>query len=406
MLFFGLVYVVEGIGQTGGLIAQPLNYYLKQTFGWSPVEVTAYLTILNLPWIIKPVYGIVSDFLPIFGYRRKAYLVLANAAAAAAYCWVTQITAPSQLIFVLLLTAYAMAVSSTLCGAILVENGQRLGASDAFVNQQWLWFNIAALASGFAGGQLVERLAPGTALHAAAAIIAVSPLAVVFAGWFLISEPRSHIDIPEMKQTFASLLAAFTLKELWLIGAFLFLYYLSPGLGTPLYYHMTDNLKFSQEYIGILGSISSAGWIAGALLYRRLLKGITARALLNLSILFGTLTTAGFLLLLDQASAAVINFCSGVAGMIAFVATLTLAADYCPRRAEGFAFAALMSITNFSAALSDNIGSFLYEHLFDRRLDPLILVSAASTAVAFAFVPMLRLRDKRAGEPARAAGAC
>jgi len=32
MLFFGLVYVVEGIGQTGGLIAQPLNYYLKQIF--------------------------------------------------------------------------------------------------------------------------------------------------------------------------------------------------------------------------------------------------------------------------------------------------------------------------------------------------------------------------------------
>ena len=404
MLFFGLVYVVEGIGQTGGLIAQPLNYYLKQTFGWTPVQVTAYLTILNLPWIIKPIYGIVSDFLPLFGYRRKAYLVIANAAAAGAYCWVTQITQPSELIFVLLLTAYAMAISSTLCGALLVENGQRLGASDAFVNQQWLWFNIAALASGFIGGQLVERLSPAAALHAAAAIIVVAPLAVVSTVWFLISEPRSRIDLPEMKKTFTSLLAAFTLRELWFVGAFLFLYYLSPGLGTPLYYHMTDDLKFSQEYIGILGSISSAGWIAGALLYRRFFKGITARTLLNLSILFGTLTTAAFLLLWDEAAAAVINFFSGLAGMIAFVATLTLAADYCPQRAEGFAFAALMSITNFSGALSDNIGSFLYEHLFNRNLDPLILVSAASTALAFAFVPMLRLRDKRPGEPARAAG--
>ncbi|MBV8090325.1 MAG: hypothetical protein JO139_12270, partial [Alphaproteobacteria bacterium] len=273
MLFFALVYVVEGLGQTGGLIAQPLNYYLKLVFGWTPVQVTAYLTILNLPWIIKPVYGIVSDFLPIFGYRRKTYLVLANAAAAVAYCWVTQITAPAQLIFVLLLTAYAMAISSTLCGAVLVENGQRSGASDAFVNQQWLWFNIAALLSGFLGGQLVERLSPATALHSAAAIIAVAPLAVVAAAWFLISEPKSHINLPEMKRTFNSLLAAFTLRELWVVGIFLFLYYLNPGFGTALYYHMTDDLKFSQEYIGILGSISSAGWIAGALLYRRLLKG-------------------------------------------------------------------------------------------------------------------------------------
>jgi MFS family permease len=405
MLFFGLVYVVEGIGQTGGLIAQPLNYYLKQTFGWTPVQVSAYLTILNLPWIIKPVYGIVSDFLPLFGYRRKAYLVLANAAAAVAFGWVTQMTQPSQLIFVLLLTAYAMAISSTLCGAILVENGQRLGASDVFVNQQWLWFNIAALASGFIGGQLVERLSPAAALHAAAAIIAVAPLAVVMTGWFLISEPKSRIDLPEMRKTFSSLLVAFTLRELWFVGAFLFLYYLSPGLGTPLYYHMTDELNFSQEYIGILGSISSAGWITGALLYRRFLKGITAKTLLNLSILFGTLTTAAFLLLWNEAAAAVINFFSGFAGMIAFVATLSLAADYCPQRAEGFAFAALMSITNFSGALSDNIGSFLYEHLFDRHLEPLILVSAAFTALAFAFVPMLRLHDKRAGEPSRAVGA-
>ena len=405
MWFFGLVYVVEGIGQTGGLIAQPLNYYLKETFGWTPVQVSAYLTILNLPWIIKPVYGIVSDFLPLFGYRRKAYLIIANAAGAGAYCWVTQITAPSELVFVLLLTAYAMAVSSTLCGAILVENGQRLGASDTFVNQQWLWFNIAALASGFIGGQLVERLSPATALHAAAAIIAVAPLAVIFSAGFLISEPKSRIDLREMKKTFASLLAVFTQRELWFVGGFLFLYYLSPGLGTPLYYHMTDQLKFSQEYIGILGSISSAGWIAGALLYRSFFKGITARTLLNLSILFGTLTTAAFLLLWDEAAAAIINFFSGFAGMIAFVATLTLAADHCPQRAEGFAFAALMSITNFSGALSDNIGSFLYEHLFDRRLNSLILVLAAFTALAFAFVPMLHLQDKRPGEPARAVAA-
>src|SRR5271163_1339495 len=72
--------------------------------------------------------------------------------------------------------------------------------------------------------------------------------------------------------------------------------------------------------------------------------------------------------------------------MVAFVATLSLAADYCPPRSEGFAFAALMSVTNFTGALSDNLGSFLYEHLFQRQLDPLILVSAAFTAVAFAFL--------------------
>jgi hypothetical protein len=54
MLFFGAVYVVEGLGQTGGLIAQPLNYYLKEVHGWTPVEIAAALALFNLPWIIKP----------------------------------------------------------------------------------------------------------------------------------------------------------------------------------------------------------------------------------------------------------------------------------------------------------------------------------------------------------------
>jgi hypothetical protein len=130
--FFALVYLVEGLGQIGGLIAQPLTYYLKQVQGWTPVQITAYLTLFNLPWIIKPLYGLVSDFIPLFGYRRKSYLLIANAAATCGFLLVSRLTVPDQLVFALMLTAYAMAISSTLCGAVLVENGQRLKESGTF----------------------------------------------------------------------------------------------------------------------------------------------------------------------------------------------------------------------------------------------------------------------------------
>ena len=85
--------------------------------------------------------------------------------------------------------------------------------------------------------------------------------------------------------------------------------------------------------------------------------------------------------------------------MLAMVATLTLAADYCPPRAEGFAFAILMSVCNLASALADNVGSFLYAHLFDNNLRPLLVISAAFTAFAFVLVPLLRLGDKKQGEP-------
>ncbi|HEV2301863.1 MAG TPA: MFS transporter [Stellaceae bacterium] len=400
MVFFAVVYVVEGFGQVGGLISQPLSFYLKEAKGWSPLQVTAYLTIFNFPWIIKPVYGIVSDFVPLFGYRRKAYLILANALGAIAYFSATRLGESHTLGLVLLLTAYAMAISSTLCGALLVENGQRFSSSDAFVNQQWLWFNVAAMASALIGGELVQHLSPEGALHGAAAIVALAPISAILATLYLIDESRSRADFGQLKKTFHALVATFAVRDLWVIAIFLFLYYLNPGFGTPLYFYMTDSLKFSQAYIGILGAISSAGWVLGALFYRRFMRGLTSRALINLSILLGTVTTAAYLLLFGEVSAAFVNFASGIANCIAFVATLTLVADYCPQRAEGFAFALMMSLLNLATSVSNNLGSYLYEHVFANRLDPLIILSAGFTALIFLFVPMLRLRSKEAGAAA------
>jgi MFS family permease len=403
--FFALVYIVEGLGQVaGGLISQPLTYYLKQVHGWTPVQVTAFVTLFNLPWVIKPVYGLVSDFVPLFGYRRKSYLIIANVAAIAGFFWATQIDEPSVLVFALMMTAYAMAISSTLCGAVLVEYGQKLHESGRFVNQQWLWSNIAAMAAAIVGGQLVQRLPPGSALHVGAAIVGVTPFLVIIGTLFLAPEQKVSINLQGMKDTLEGLLASFKRRELWIIAVFMFLYYFSPGFATPLYFHMTDNLKFSQAYIGILGSIAAAGWVVGALLYKRIFAGLSLKRLLNVSIAFGTASTAAFLLLSTETSAAILNFCSGFSAMLATVATLTLAADYCPRRAEGFAFATLMSIINLATTLADNVGSFLYTHLFNSNLTPLVLVSAAFTAIAFVLVPLLRLGDKRQGDPAVSLG--
>ena len=400
LVFFALVYVVEGMGQIVGLISQPLNYYLKEAQGWTPVQVTAFITIFNLPWIIKPLYGLISDFVPLFGYRRKSYLIIANVVAIGGYFWITRLIAPSDLLIALLLTAYAMAISSTLCGAVLVENGQRLHESGKFVNQQWLWFNIAAMAAAVLGGELVQHLAPASALHVAAGIVAAAPFLVIFGTLFLIDEKKTPVNVQGMKATLHGLVAAFKRRELLIVAAFIFLYYFSPGLSTPLYYHMTDELKFSQAYIGILSSIAAGGWVVGALLYRRLFESLNLRKLLNLSIALGTVTTLSYLLLSSEASAAIINFCAGFSAMLATVATVTLAADYCPPRAEGFSFAVLMSVINLSNSVGDNVGSYLYANVFQRALSPLILISAACTAFAFVLVPLLRLGNKRQGEPA------
>jgi predicted MFS family arabinose efflux permease len=155
---------------------------------------------------------------------------------------------------------------------------------------------------------------------------------------------------------------------------------------------MTDRLQFSQGFISVLSSIGAAGWIFGGILYRWRLKRLSQPALLRLSILGGVSSTLAYLFLVGPNSAIAISMFGGMTTMIAFVATLSLAADSCPEGAEGFAFAGMMSILNLASPLSDTVGSVLYQHVFSERLPPLIVVSAAATGLVFFLIPLMVFR--------------
>ena len=395
MWFFAIVYAVEGIGQVkSGIMWQPLSHWLKESLHWNPVTISTSLAILDLPWIIKPLWGAISDFVPLFGYRRRPYLVLANVAAVLAFAWVATIATTSAMIPALTVTAIAMAVSSTLCGALLVETGQRTNASASFVNQQWLWYNIAQMISVLAAGYLIEFLSPLGAVHAAASIAAVAPIAII-AGVWLIREPRARVDMDALRERMSALLSVFRSRNLWFVAGFLFLYYFTPGFGTPMYFQMSDRLGFSQSFIGELSAISAGGWIIGGLLYRWRLNRLSRLALLRLSILGGVFSTLSYLALSSPATAVVIWLLGGITSMIAMIATMSLAAESCPEGAEGFAFAGMMSIVNLTGPLSDTLGSVLYQHIFDEQLAPLIILSASATALVFFLIPLMVVRRVR-----------
>ena len=140
----------------------------------------------------------------------------------------------------------------------------------------------------------------------------------------------------------------------------------------------------------MLSAVTAVGWIAGGLLFRFLLWRLPRRPLLNLSLGLGVVSTLGYLGLVGPVSAVLIYFFGGVASMVANVATLGLAAAVCPKGAEGIhVFAALMSVINLAAPLSDTIGAVLFEHVFVNHLAPLIVVSAACTALVLMLVPFV-----------------
>jgi hypothetical protein len=79
--FFAILYFVQSIGDpTSGLIAQTVRSLLR-SWGESPASLAALMALLAIPWSVKPVFGLLSDFVPLLGSRRRNYLLLANGMA-------------------------------------------------------------------------------------------------------------------------------------------------------------------------------------------------------------------------------------------------------------------------------------------------------------------------------------
>jgi len=409
MWFFLLVYIAEGMGQVGGLISQPLTYFLKTFLQWNPAQVTECLAYLTLPWVVKPVYGLLSDFFPLLGYRRKSYLFLANLLAVGSFLFLFRVTSSSQIVVALFLTAIGMAASSTICGAVMVENGKQTGLTGKFVSQQWIWFSIAGIATSLGGGWLCQHLSPTSAFHTAAAITAFAPVGVMAGAWFLIAEKKSQINVEQFKLSLKGLVSALKSRTLWIVAALLALWNFSPGFGTPMYYHMTDQLGFSQEFIGVLGAIGSVGAVIGSLVYMKWFdKRFTLRQLLYVSIVLGTISQGAYVLLHTERSGLVLSLMTSAATQVALLTMLTMAANSCPDKSEGFSYAALMSIFNLASQASAVFGAKLFtgegitvlhywtiqqpdfvRHIFQNHLTPLIWLSAVITATGFFFVPFL-----------------
>src|SRR2546425_9352848 len=77
-VFSGLVYFAQGMWY---LPNQSITIVLKER-GLTAGQVADFFLITMLPWLVKPVYGLLSDFVPLFGRRRQSYFLLASSLAA------------------------------------------------------------------------------------------------------------------------------------------------------------------------------------------------------------------------------------------------------------------------------------------------------------------------------------
>jgi len=181
----------------------------------------------------------------------------------------------------------------------------------------------------------------------------------------------------------------------------LFLVYISPGFGTPLYYYQTDTLKFSQQFIGTLGFISGVLGLLGAVVYGVLCRRLSLRPLLAVGIVCSVISTLSYLFYRSTTAALFIEGGAGLFATLAEVPLMDLAARATPRGSESLGFAVMMSVRNGALALSDIVGSLLIDQ-YHVSFFRLVWLNAGTTAVVLLVIPFLprMLMNQRDGEAA------
>ena len=377
---FAIVYFAQGMWY---LPNQTLIIVFKDR-GLSPSAVANFFLITTIPWMIKPVYGLVSDLVPIFGRRRKSYFVLTTVVSAAGGAWLAIFSEHKFWGLAIFFTAMGLglAFSDVLTDALMVEEGRPHGLTGAFQAVQWASITASSILVGALGGYLAE----GRELRLAFAIAACFPVVSLIMVFVFIREPRRPFDRAAFAETAAAIRAALSHRDVWTVAGFIFFFMFSPSFGPAFLYYQTDELGFNQQFIGYLSALNSAASVLGAIAYAPLARRVPLRSLLNWSIGVGVAGTLSYLAYQGRTSAVLIDTFFGGVGMIMQLAFLDLAAKACPRRVEATFFALLMSVYNAGQQLSQNVGARLYETV---GFTPLVLISTAMTAAAWLLVPLL-----------------
>jgi MFS family permease len=379
-LLFAIVYFAQGMWY---LPNQTITIVLKDA-GLSAGLIANFFAVSTAPWLIKPVYGMISDFMPLFGRRRLSYLVLTSALAAVAGLTVGLTGTREYWTLLLLFTAMGVGLAFTdvLADALMVENGRRLNLTGAFQSVQWASIYTSSVLVGVGGGWLAHHR------HLAGAFLlaACFPLLTLAASVVVIREPRARADHAALLERVRAVRNALRAREVWLVAGFIFLFMFSPSFGPGFLFYQTDRLGFSQQFIGTLGALQSLGSVLGAVTYAPMSRRWPLRKRINVTIGLSAASVLVYLLYRGAGSAVVIDFVYGWVYMVTTLAFLELAAKTCPPHIEGTFFALLMSVYNAGMQGSQWAGGHLYDAIGFERL---VLISTVTTALIWLFVPLV-----------------
>ncbi|CBN78031.1 conserved unknown protein [Ectocarpus siliculosus] len=364
-----VVYFVQG---ALGLARLATTFFFKDELHLAPAEVAALSGLFTLPWVFKPLYGFLSDGLPVFGYRRRSYMVLAGLLGASGwFCLANFAETPFQATAASIVASLGVAVSDVVADSIVVEKARDSDSQAVAGGLQSLCWGSAAvggITSAYFSGSLLETMTTREVFS----LTTYLPLLITVCAIF-IDEKRLTENMSSPKQIVSeqasALWSAIKNKSVWLPALFIFLWRATPSSDSAYFFFLTNDIGVGPEFLGRVRLGSSIASLVGVWIFQSFLKETKIS-----KVLFWTAVAAvplGFTQLLlvyhinrdlgipDELFTFGDDVVLTVLGQIAFMPTLVLSARLCPPGVEGTLFALLMSIFNGGAIVGSELGAYL-----------------------------------------------
>ncbi|XP_074567475.1 putative folate-biopterin transporter 2 [Curcuma longa] len=377
---FGVI-TVYGISQgLGGAIARvATDYYWKDVQMVQPSAAQVYQGITSIPWIVKPLWGLLTDVLPMVGYRRRPYFILSGLLGITSMLTLSLHRKLHVLFALLALTvgSAAVAIADVTIDACVAENS----ISHPFLAADMQ--SLCGLSSSI--GQLLGFSFSGLLIHAIGSAGVLGLLSIPSALILLVGIMLKEMHMPDfvygevfqkLQQASEKMWKTLKCHSVWRPCVYMYVSLaLSLNIQEGMFYWYTDQKagpSFSQESIGFIYSIGSVGSLLGVLLYQNILKDYNFRGLLFWSQLISAFAGMLDLVLVlrlnlkfglpDYLFAVMDESVTQLIGRLKWMPLLVLSSKLCPSGIEGTFFALLMSIDNFGL-LTSSWGGGLLLHL-------------------------------------------
>ncbi len=283
-------YLVQG---SKDLTEVPILFFIKINLGLGDASGQFFDSLKGIGWMIKPLWGVISDKVRIFGYRRKAWYVLMALLGvlfwmSAAALSLAEVRVPIVFLLVFNLVFGTYAFVDVVCDAIMVIEGRRRKSIGAFVGLQWTVMSIANAASTLLGGWLQEMV-EREEIHVGAifALAGLFPLLTAYVGIRNIPEERdttlklvgagNALGLAEIIAFLASVPAKLNRirknnHTIWLLLIFLFFWKFSPSVGYIERSYLIDEREFSAKSFSIIFAVGGITFLASVLAYRWMVK--------------------------------------------------------------------------------------------------------------------------------------